>query len=220
MQETQFWKLAHSFFRPEVHPFELLARPIKRVWALQVAFSCPTAHRLLFKKRWKNVYYFYSCHPCGFLWCFYVSLLAQVRQHYTNLLQKSISWSWISRFITALSPKAKAVGIACSFQSLNISSFRPHHTRRSTHHTCHLLPLARVCFHISNQQTYNSKSISEFIAVLSQRAKIHRMHFLMISPSCDRRFPIACFLSPACKCMLIINRRAAVLPSPEGLQYK
>ena len=167
MQEPQFWKLAHNFFRLEVHPFELLARPINGVLALQVAFSCPMARRLLFKKRGKNVYYFYSCHPCGFLWCFYVSLLAQVRQHYTNLLQKSISWSWISRFITALSPKARAVGIACSFQNLNISSFRLHHTRRSTHHTCHLLSLARVCFHISNQQTYNSKSISEFIAVLS-----------------------------------------------------
>ena len=170
-------------------------------------------------KTLENVCYFYSCNPCGFLWCFYVSRLAQVRQHYTNLLQKSISWSWICRFITALSPRARAVGIACSFQNLNISSFRLQHTRKCMHPTCHLLPLARVCFHISNQQTYNSKSISEFIAVLAQRAKIYRMHFLTISPSCDRRSPIACFLSPACNCMPIINRRAAVLPSPEGLQY-
>ena len=145
MHEAQFWKLAHSLFRPEVHPFELLARPINGVLALQVAFSCPTGRRLLFKKRWKNVYYFYSCHPCGFLWCFYVSLLAQVRQHYTNLLQKSMSWSWICRFITALSPKARAVGIACSFQNLNVSSFQLNQAPTCTHHTCHLLSIATAC---------------------------------------------------------------------------
>ena len=52
-----------------------------------------------------------------------------------------------------------------------------------------------------------------------QKNVLRRMHFsIMMSPSCTRRFCIACFLSPTCSYVPKHNLKGGGVPSPEGLQ--